>query len=282
MQSTTWTRRIAASRLAPLAALPTRLRRVARHDGHVLAQSASWLVTSREHHNYTYDLTDRNREHLGWFVSEVTGASVTAVRGWLDEVEQDAALREQLERGLQSTARAGLVDKTVRYGRRIGWYALTRALRPAHVVESGVDKGLGSCVLAAALLRNAADGHPGRLSALDINPDAGYLIGGPYADVVDLVLGDSLQSIPNLRTPVDVFLHDSNHSAEHEAAEFRLIEERLAPAALLLSDNATETDELVQYAEQTGRQFLFFREVPEQHWFPGDGIGVAWRPAGAG
>ncbi len=277
MQSTTWTRRVAASRLAPLAALPMRLRRVARHDAHVLAQSASWLVTSREHHNYTYDLTSRNREHLAWFVCEVTGASVTAVRGWLDEVERDQGLREHLERGLRSTTRAGLVDKTVRYGRRIGWYALVRALRPTHVVESGVDKGLGSCVLAAALLRNAADGSPGRLSALDINPDAGYLIGGPYADVVDLVLGDSLQSIPALRPPVDVFLHDSNHSAEHERAEFAAIAPHLTPGAVLLSDNAAESDVLVSVAEQTGRRFLYFREEPADHWFPGDGIGIAWK-----
>jgi len=273
------TRRIGASRLAPVAAFPVRLRSVARHDGRVLAQSARWLVTSREHHNYTYDLTPRNREHLAWFIAAVAGAPVGRVRGWLDEIDGDTALREHVQAAVAASDRRGLADRTVRYGRRVGWYALLRALKPSHVVESGVDKGLGSCVIASALLRNAEEGSPGRLTGLDINPAAGYLVSGRYAGVVDVVLGDSLVTIPRLAEPVDVFMHDSNHSAEHEAAEFRLIEERLAPAALLLSDNATETDELVQYAEQTGRQFLFFREVPEQHWFPGDGIGVAWRPS---
>ena len=37
----------------------------------MLAASARWLVTSREHHNYTYDLTALNRDHLAWFVAAV-------------------------------------------------------------------------------------------------------------------------------------------------------------------------------------------------------------------
>lgn len=276
MRNTELTRWLARSRLAPVAALPTRLRAVARHDGRVLRESLRWLVTSREHHNYTYDLTPRNREHLAWFVTAVTGAAVTAVRGWLDEVEGDTDLRAHLERGLATSPRRRLADPVVRYGRRVGWYAIVRALRPAHLVETGVDKGLGSCVLAAALLRNAAEGSVGRLTGLDVNPDSGYLVTGPYAEVFDLVLGDSLATIPQLVTPVDLFLHDSWHSEEHEAAEFRLAEDRLAPGALLMTDNASETDVLVRHAEATGRRFLFFDEVPARHWFPGDGTGVAW------
>ncbi len=273
-----WRRAIGASPLAPVATFPLRVRSVARYDARVLAQSAHWLVTSREHHNHTYDLTARNREHLAWFVASVTGATTGQVRGWLDEIEQDSALPAHVRAAVTASDRRGLADRTVRYGRRVGWYALIRAVKPRHVVESGVDKGLGSCVIASALLRNAADGSPGRLTGLDINPASGYLVSGRYAEVFDLVLDDSLASIPRLSEPVDVFLHDSNHSAEHEAAEFRLIEDRLAPGALLLSDNATQTDELLQHAEKTGRQFMFFQEVPDRHWFPGDGIGIAWRP----
>jgi predicted O-methyltransferase YrrM len=159
----------------------------------------------------------------------------------------------------------------------MGWYAMVRARRPAHVVETGVDKGLGSCVLAAALLRNAAEGHPGRVSALDINPEAGYLAAAPpWSSVVDLVIGDSVASIGALTTPVDLFLHDSDHSVAHERAEFAAVEPKLAPGALLLTDNVTTTNVLARHAEQTGRRFLAFTERPARHWFPGDGIGAAW------
>lgn len=168
-------RAIARTRLAPVAAFPKRLVTVARHDVKVLRTSARWLLASREHHNYTYELTKLSRSHLAWFVSVVCDLPVTQVRSYLEEIESDEALRRHIAAATGSAARRGLADKQVRYARRIGWYAIVRARRPGHIVETGVDKGLGSCVLAAALLRNAAEGHPGRVSSIDINPEAGYL-----------------------------------------------------------------------------------------------------------
>ncbi|MEV4413887.1 class I SAM-dependent methyltransferase [Catellatospora sp. NPDC049609] len=271
-------RAVSRSPLAPLAALPVRLARVARHDAKVLRESARWLVTSREHHNYTYDLTKLNLEHLAWFVSVVAEVPVADVRGWIAEIESDTALREHIMRTTAGAARRGLADKHVRYARRLGWYALIRARKPQHVVETGVDKGLGTCVIAAALLRNAAEGHPGRVTSLDINPEAGYLAKAqPWADVVDLVIGDSIASIGALDRPVDMFLHDSDHSAAHEQREFTAIEPRLADGALLLTDNVTYSTVLLKHAEKTGRRFLAFKEQPLKHWYPGDGIGAAWR-----
>lgn len=277
MDATKLRRVIARTPLAPVAAFPKRLARVARHDAKVLRTSARWLVTSREHHNYTYELTKLSRHHLAWFVSVVCDVPVKQVRAYLNEIETDEELRGHIEQATAAASRRGLADKHVRYARRIGWYAIVRARKPAHVVETGVDKGLGSCVLAAALLRNAAEGHPGRLTSLDINPEAGYLARAtPWANVVDLVIGDSVASIGALDRPVDLFLHDSDHSRVHEKSEFEAVEAKLAPGAMLLTDNVTVTNVLAEHAERTGRRFLAYRETPARHWYPGDGIGVAW------
>ncbi|MGN9778716.1 O-methyltransferase [Micromonospora sp. H33] len=270
-------RAIARTRLAPVAAFPKRLRAVARYDAKVLSTSARWLVQSREHHNYTYDLTPLSRNHLAWFVSVVCDIPVKQVRAYLDEIEADDNLRQHLQQAIAGAERRGLADKQIRYARRIGWYAIVRASRPKHIVETGVDKGLGSVVLAAALLRNAAEGHPGRVTSLDINPEAGYLAKvAPWSEVVDLVIGDSLASIAALDRPVDLFLHDSDHSTVHERREFTAVEPKLAPGAILLTDNVTVTNVLAEHAERTGRKFLAYRETPANHWYPGDGIGVAW------
>ncbi|MFI7430434.1 class I SAM-dependent methyltransferase [Micromonospora sp. NPDC049836] len=277
MDATKLRRAVARTPLAPVAAFPTRLARVARHDARVLATSARWLLTSREHHNYTYDLTTLSRHHLAWYVSIVCDVPVRQVRDWFAEIEGDEKLRRHIETATATASRRGLADRHVRYARRIGWYAIVRARTPRHVVETGVDKGLGSCVLAAALLRNAAEGHPGRLTSLDINPDAGYLARAtPWAEVVDLVIGDSVASIRALDRPVDLFLHDSDHSRVHERSEFAAVEPQLAPGALLLTDNVTATNVLAEHAERTGRRFLAYRETPARHWYPGDGIGAAW------
>jgi Methyltransferase domain len=271
-------RRLARSSAAPIAALPVRLRDVVVHDARVLRTSASWLVTSREHTNYTYELTARNRTHLAWFVAAVSGAPVAEVRGYLGELDADVELREHVRRLTAASARRGLADPAARFGRRAGWYALVRALRPQHVVETGTDKGLGSCVLAAALLRNGT----GRLTTIDINAAAGYLVSAPYDEVVDAVVGDSLAVLTELDRPVDLFLHDSDHTEAYETAELAAVAPRLNPGAYVLSDNAELTDALARWAEQTGRQFLFFDERPEGHWHPGGGIGIALPAVRAG
>lgn len=229
-------------------------------------------MKSREHTNYTYGLTPRNRDHLAWWVSQVTGTDVATVRGFLRELDEDDALREHVLAETARSDRHRLADPEVRYGRRAGWYAITRVTQPDHVVETGTDKGLGSCVFAAALLRN---GH-GRLTTMDVNPDSGYLVTGPYAEVVDHVLGDSVDLLKSGESKVDFFLHDSLHTFEHEAAELEAVAARLSPTAVVLSDNAHDSDALALWAESTGRSFLYFREVPQDHWVPGEGIGAAW------
>jgi Methyltransferase domain len=268
--------RILASPAARIAAFPTRTASVAKANGHFLGVSARWLFTSREHTNYTYDLTMLNRNHLTWFVANVAGVDVQTARGYIDEVVSDDALRCHIADATRSSSRRWLADPSALLGRRIGWYALVRALKPRHVVETGTDKGLGSVVLAAALLRNGF----GRLTTIDNNPASGYLISGSYAPVVDRVIGDSVSTLASLRD-VDIFLHDSDHSAEYERSEIETVANVLTSDALVMSDNSELTDELARWAEKTDRRFAYFDERPANHWFEGVGIGVAYRVKGA-
>jgi predicted O-methyltransferase YrrM len=241
----------------------------------VVGSSLKWLATSNEHTNFTYDLSPRNREHLTWWVSAVSGAPVDAVRGYLAEIEADEDLRQHIEAGVKRSDRRGLADPQARYGRRLGWYALTRVLRPQHIVETGTDKGLGACVFAAAVLRNGT----GTVTTMDFNPDSGYLVSGRYAEVTNRLLGDSVELLHSLDSPVDLFLHDSWHTFEHETAELEAVGPLLTSRSLVLSDNSHATDALVRWAEARDRRFLFFAEQPEDHWYPGSGIGAAWSDA---
>ena len=146
-----------------------------------------------------------------------------------------------------------------------------RALRPEHVVETGTDKGLGSSVIAAALLRNGT----GRLTTIDINLDSGYLIGGPYDGVIAREFGDSIAVLAD-GDPVDFFIHDSLHTEAHERGELDALAPRLTRRSIVVSDNAHSTSALATWAEETGRRFLFFAERPKTDRDPGAGIGVAW------
>ena len=282
-KTTSLKQRVASSRFARVAAFPSRARSVARYDSLVLGRSLRWLLSSREHTNFTYNLAPLNRVHLCWFVSLVTRKPFDQIQGYLDEIDEDEKLKAHVRRMTEQSPRRYLADTRVEYGRRIGWYAITRAIRPRQVVETGTDKGLGSVVLASALIRNAEESDPGFLTTIDINPDSGYLISNEYGEVTNRILGDSLEQLRNLESKVDMFLHDSDHHAPYEAAEYRSVATHLSNQAFVLSDNAHCSNELSHFAQETGRQFLFFDERPDHHWYPGAGLGIAWHsPVGSG
>ena len=258
--------------------MPSRIKTVGRYDASVFGSSLRWLATSREHTNFTYDLAERNIDHLAWYVADIANIDRETAGGYIAEIQADTKLRDAIAGQLRESDRRGLTDAAPRFGRRVGWYALVRALKPAVVVETGTDKGLGTLVLAAAVKRNGA----GRVITVDINPAAGSLLCAPYTDHIEVRIGDSLKVLADLETRVDVFLHDSDHSPEHEAAELLAIEPNLAPHALVLSDNAHVTDELSRWSAPRERRFLYFGEQPEKHWYPGSGIGASIVAPGLG
>jgi methyltransferase family protein len=264
-------RRLAASPIARGAAVPLRTMMVARYDAHVIGRSVDWLVHGRETTNFTYDLEALNRDQLCWFVSAVTGAKIGQVRAWMQELDDDKHLAGQMIQQLSSNPRRGVCAKEAHWARRYGWYALVRAAQPELIVETGTHLGLGSCAIAAALLRN---GH-GRLTTIDIDPQAGYLIVEPWANVIDRHTGSSIEVLAGL-TDVDMFLHDSLHTYDYETEELTTVEPNLRPNAIILSDNAHDSSALSDWAERNGRHYLFFKEQPLDHWWPGDGIGAAW------
>lgn len=263
------------------AKVPYRLYTAMRYYADPLKSIALWTFRSRELANFTYDLTEVNKSYLAALVSAVAGCQMPEAEAYLAEAESDDALRNHI---IEETKRSKLdrdADAEVRFGRRLGWYAFVRATKPKLVIETGVDKGLGSCLLCAALMRNAAEGSPGRYIGTDINPNAGYLLAPPYSDFGEIVFGDSLESLRTLCSDgatIDMFINDSDHSAAYEAREYQLVDGNLSRDAIILGDNSHSTAELWKHAKATGRAFLFFREEPRDHWYPGAGIGIAYRP----
>jgi cephalosporin hydroxylase len=57
-------------------------------------------------------------------------------------------------------------------------------MKPQLVVETGTEKGLGSLVLAEALIQNGS----GRLITVDMEPSSGLLIGAKYDGVIQRLI----------------------------------------------------------------------------------------------
>jgi hypothetical protein len=119
----------------------------------------NWGLSSREFTNYTYDLTDTNLRYLAHTVAAVTGKPLETIEGYLREPYADGELVEHVIRQTVRSELCYLADDDCRFGRRLGWYAFVRAVKPEVVVETGVDKGLGSVLICHALIKNRQEGH---------------------------------------------------------------------------------------------------------------------------
>jgi predicted O-methyltransferase YrrM len=272
--------RKSVSRIPGLRALSVFLYRgtiVCRRSLATSAALVRWWLTSHETTNFTYDLTVLNKAHLAALVADITGTSYSDIVKYIAELDQDSELRTHVRTVMHTRGDQRVINRDVQFGRRLGWYAFARAIKPKTIVETGVDKGLGSCVLTAALAKNAQEGYPGHYYGFDINPKAGYLLAGKYAGFGEIRYGDSLASLRQLDTDIDLFINDSDHSPDYETAEYHAVAARLTPNAIVLGDNSHATDSLLAFSLATERQFAFFRETPDKHWYPGAGIGIAFR-----
>lgn len=239
-------------------------------------QILKWGFCSREDTNLTYDLTDMNLSYMAHTFSVVLQKPVNEIWQYIHEAMADSDLRDFVINRTRNSKFNPVADAKCCFGRRLGWYAVARAIKPKVIVESGVDKGLGAVLLCAALLKNKSEGHNGHYFGTDINPEAGYLLSGRYKEVGEIVYGDSIESLKKMQGPIDLFINDSDHSASYECLEYQTIRDKISSRAIIMGDNAHVTKELAQFSLENQRQFLFFREVPKDHWYPGAGIGISY------
>ena len=238
-----------------------------------------YFLFDREIDNFTYNIS--NKDELATFLASALNRDQKGVRGYIDELDSDRELRADIEAALVGRRDR---NRTMPYGRRLGWYAIVRATKPRVVVETGVHDGLGSAILLRALERNAAEGAEGALLAFDIRADVGWLIPARLRTRYELHIENAITGIrPALAgRSIDFFIHDSDHRYEHETSEFETVSALASPGAVLISDNAHAGNAFRDFCDRQGLAFRFFHEAPANHFYPGAGIGLSVMPAGTG
>jgi len=218
-----------------------------------------FILFDKELTNFTYDIT--NTSELTGFIAESLGMSSELAQRYERELRHDNELRESLENLYRR--RPDRNDK-VGYGRRVGWYCIVRMTKPSLLVETGTHDGLGSSLLARALHRNGEEGHDGLLLTFDISEGSGWLLnpglGGDYRAIIE----DTRTSLDRYLNgkKVDFFIHDSDHTPEHEMFELETALEYAANGAVFISDNAHSTSVMKDFCTKHRLDFLFWKESP--------------------
>lgn len=242
---------------------------------HPLA-AVRWLLLDPETTNFTYEID--NEAELAAFVAAAYSLEHDLVAAYLRELAEDTELHTRL------TARLGRMPGAKPrplFGRRAGWYAIVRLAQPELAVETGVHNGLGSAAILRALERNAAEGHEGRLVSFDIDPRCGGILDEELRDRWEFVQTSSrdvfTEWVRASDEPVSFFVHDSDHSLEHESFELETFWPRFAPGAAVLTDNPGGPA-FADFCNRHGLEYSVFWEQPVHHFYPGAGIGIALLP----
>lgn len=149
-------------------------------------------------------------------------------------------------------------------------YTLVRLEEPDLVLETGVFDGLSSAYILHAVERNGT----GQLVSVDINDrsrlprdvadvTAGWVVPTALTDRWDCQFGDARELLPKIveDETVDVFLHDSLHTADHMRFEFETVERSMPPGALFVSDNVRVNDVFWEFARDHLETPVFWKNT---------------------
>lgn len=197
------------------------------------------------------------------FLEQCMGTTRHQIRSTLEELQQDELFLNHI-RAVWPQCKGPFVQQLL-------LYTLVRLSRPAHVVETGVASGTSSAFLLRGLDRNAS----GTLHSIDLpNYDDGWVVrmsgrpgGVPGRSIVDnrvpegqrsgwavpdglrsrweLMLSDTRVGLPTLLErvgPIDLAVHDSDHSPEAILREGTLLWSNLRRGGFLLVDDIDISD----------------------------------------
>lgn len=177
------------------------------------------------------------------FCCQVLGCGEAAVEEAFSELEQDETFVRQISKRYERVRPDSPIAFSI--GRFKVWYAIVRLLKPNVVLETGVHDGLSSTLILRAMSLNCR----GCLLSIDlpsldlpIHVDGpGWLVPEELKSRWRLNIGDARLLLPRLSheyAPIDVFIHDSDHSSEFQNFEYRTVRPFLSTTGLLLTDDA--------------------------------------------
>jgi hypothetical protein len=203
-----------------------------------LERVAEWR--DRRRPPWRYEVT----EHCEKRVHDLIGASWPCDERHRFDRLWSAVLDDLAARGLEvGRGRFGGWDDGDARLAAVAW-CLTRHLRPNRIVETGVARGFTTRVLLEALERN----RQGRLWSIDLPPLLERSFAQETASAVPerlyerwtLLGGSSRRRLPGLVAElgqVDLFLHDSMHTARNLEFELKQVWPALAPGGAALIDD---------------------------------------------
>ena len=135
------------------------------------------------------------------------------------------------------------------------YYAICRHLAPGNVLETGIANGHSTFFLLQAMRKNGK----GSLHSVDIADNVGKLLTEEEREDWSLHILTSPQRRSFTRvldtvSPIDMFVHDSDHTYGWQMFEYKVVQEALSPQGVLLSDDVDHSLAFLDFCTALGEK----------------------------
>jgi hypothetical protein len=145
-------------------------------------------------------------------------------------------------------------------------WCLVRHLEPERIVETGVARGIVTSSVLHALEANGR-GHLWSIDLPPLLPDWHAASGAAVPSALKarwtFLRGSSRRHLPRLLKglgEIDIFIHDSLHTAKNMRFEFQCAWPVIRPGGVLVADDAAANLSFVHFANGRGSRFLVAQE----------------------
>lgn len=181
---------------------------------------------------------------------------------------EDSELRVELGNAIENSNESQIHDREIQFGRRLQYYLLVRALKPKFVVEAGVDRGFGACIIDRAIQRNIAEGFPAVYRGIEFNTDKEIFFYRNHTNYsTNIIFGQAAVAIEKIETPVDLFFHETTTEPNHVQDLLKAMNKTISDNGIIVS--AWFSDEIVEFALSHNWKLLIHQDKPKDHWYGG-------------
>ncbi|GAA5042148.1 O-methyltransferase [Nocardia callitridis] len=204
--------------------------------------------------------TDPADTTLRRLFTEAQAADATLAEDMFEGIEsQEAAISRMLEaetqdyRAVAHRVAGNFLAVSPEFGRFL--YMCARGCQARTVVEFGTSFGISTIHLAAAVRDNGG----GQVIGTELEPSKAeraraHLTEADLADLVDIRVGDALETLREVGGPVDLVLLDGSFTLYRPVLD--LLEPHLRPGAFVIGENAFEGTGYLEYVRDPSNGYL--------------------------
>ncbi len=231
-----------------------------------------WILFGKDISNFVYEI--ENTDEIIKTCNLITGIDKYKLFNILNEVDpQDENFKKIFT--VEYSKNHG--TKNI-FGRRLAWYILARTIKPNVIIESGVDKGLGSGLLCYAQFKNTLEDKQNfKYIGIDLKKkDRFYLnLDNNLFDNFEFFFQDTIDFLRKFTSSEKIlYISDAEHDYDFEMREYNLITKNFKKGSLIISDN--NSGSLQDFSKQHNKKLLQFEEKSRNFWYKGATINISY------